>query len=152
MELLRQLLSQYVEKQENAQRHFVNKGHGSEFKPVRYGENRQNYQRHNYQNFNRYSSDQNRDTNSSSTSVETFATNVQGKGRFVPNCLNPCVFCQGSHFNDECDQYKELADHKQHLRSQGRCFLCLKTRHVFRDCTLNPKNGCYYCGKKRHHN
>ena len=147
MELLRQLLSQYVEKQENAQRHFANKGYGSEFKPVRYGENRQNYQ-----NFNRYSSDQNRDTNSSSTSVETFATNVQGKGRFVPNCLNPCVFCQGSHFNDECDQYKELADRKQHLRSQGLCFLCLKTGHIFRDCTLNPKNGCYYCGKKRHHN
>ena len=44
MELLRQLLSQYVEKQENAQRHFANKGYGSEFKPVRYGENRQNYQ------------------------------------------------------------------------------------------------------------
>ena len=41
---------------------------------------------------------------------------------------------------------------KQHLRSQGRCFLCLKTGHIFRDCTLNPKNGCYYCGKKRHHN
>ena len=74
-------------KQENPQRHFANKGYGGEFKLVRYGENHQNYQ-----NFNRYSSDQNRDTNSSSTSVETFATNVQGKGRFVSNCLNPCVF------------------------------------------------------------
>ena len=91
MELLQQLLSQYVEKQENAQRHFANKGYGNEFKPVRSGENHQNYQ-----NFN-HLSDQNRDTNSSSASVETFSTNVQGKGRFVPNCLNPCVFCQGSH-------------------------------------------------------
>ena len=119
MELLRQLLSQYVETQENAQRHANVKGNGNEFKPVRYGEGRQNHQ-----NFNRYLNDRNRDrdTNSSSGSVETFATNVQ-KGRFVPNCLNPCVFCQGGHFNNECDQYKELADRKQQLLSQGRCFL-----------------------------
>ena len=58
MELLRQLLSQYVEKQENAQRRFAN-----EFKPVRYEESHQNYQK-----FNRYLSDQNRDTNSLSAS------------------------------------------------------------------------------------
>ena len=147
MELLRQLLGQYVEKQENTQRHFANKGYRNEFKPVRYGESCQNYQ-----NFNQYLSDQNRDTNSSSASVETFATNVQGKGKFVPNCLNPCTFCQGSHFNNECDQYKEMTDRMQHLLSQGCGFVCLKAGHIFRDCTLNPKNGCYYCGKRRHHN
>ena len=112
------MLSQYVETQKNAQRHFASvKGYESEFKPVRYGEGRQGYQ-----NFNRALSDHNRDTNSFSTSVEAFATNVQRKGKFVPNCLNPCVFCQGDHFNDECDRYKELADHKQRLLSQGRCF------------------------------
>ena len=83
--------------------------------------------------------------------METFATNVQ-KGKFVSNCLNPCVLCQGGHFNDEGDQYKELADSKQQLLSQGRCFLCLKTGNIFRDCTLNPKNGYYYCRRKKHHN
>ena len=148
MELLRQLLSQYVETQEKAQRHANVKGYGNEFKPVRYGESRQNHQ-----NFNRHLNDHNRDrdVNSSSGSVETFATNVQ-RGKFVSNCINPCVFCQGGHFNDECDQYKELADRKQQLLSQGCSFLFLKTGHIFRDCTLNPKNGCYYCGRKRHHN
>ena len=65
---------------------------------------------------------------------------------------NPCVFCQGEHFNDECDQYRELPDRKQRLLSQGQCFLCLKTDHVFRDCSFVQKSGCYYCGKKRHHN
>ena len=65
---------------------------------------------------------------------------------------NPCVFCQGEHFNDECDQYRELSDRKQQLLSQGRCFLCLKTGHVFRDCSFVQKSGCYYCGKRRHHN
>ena len=58
----------------------------------------------------------------------------------MPNCLNPCVFYQGGHLNDECDQYKELAGCKQQLLSQGHCFLCLNTGHIFRDCTLPPKN------------
>ena len=137
MELLRQVLSQYVKTQENAQRHANVKGYGNEFEPVRYRESHQNYQ-----NFNQHLNDRNRgrDVNSSSGSVEAFATNVQ-KGKFVFNCLNPCVFCQGAHFNDECDQYKELADRKQQLLSQGRCFLCLTTGPIFRDYTLNPKMG-----------
>ena len=36
--ILRQLLSHYVETQENAQRHVNVKGCDNEFKPVRYGE------------------------------------------------------------------------------------------------------------------
>jgi len=63
-----------------------------------------------------------------------------------------CVFCSGQHFNDECDKCKELNDRKQQLLAQGRCFLCLKPGHMFRDCTFTQKNGCYYCGKQRHHN
>jgi len=68
--------------------------------------------------------------------------------------VSPCVFCRGQHFNDEYDKYKELNDHKQQLQAvlaQGRCFLCLKPGHMFRDCTFTQKNGCYYCGKQRHH-
>ena len=38
---------QYVETQENAQRHFANKGYGNEFKPVRYGESHQIHQNFN---------------------------------------------------------------------------------------------------------
>ena len=53
----------------------------------------------------------------------------------MPNCLYSCVFCQGGHFNDD-DQYKESADCKQQLLSQGHCFLCLKTGNIFRDCNL----------------
>ena len=40
-------LNQYVETQENAQRHFANKGYGNEFKPVRYGESHQIHQNFN---------------------------------------------------------------------------------------------------------
>ena len=44
MELLRQLLSQYVETQENAQRHLAAKGYGYE---MRHSESRQGYQKFN---------------------------------------------------------------------------------------------------------
>ena len=27
--------------------------------------------------------------------------------------LYPCVFCKGSHFNDNCDEVKTVADHKR---------------------------------------
>ena len=103
MELLQKFLSQCVETKENAQRHFANiKGYVT---GVRDGESRQGYQR-----YNRYPNDHNRDTKPSSASVETFAANVQRRGKFV---YNPCAFCQGEHFNDECDQYRELSDRKQ---------------------------------------
>ena len=103
MELLKKFLSQYVETKENAQRHFANiKGYVT---GVRDGESHQGYQR-----YNQYRNDHNRDTKPSSASVETFAANVQRRGKFV---YNPCAFCQCEHFNDECDQYRELSDCKQ---------------------------------------
>ena len=44
IELLRQLLSQYLETRENAQRHANVKRYGNEFKPVKYGKSHQNHQ------------------------------------------------------------------------------------------------------------
>ena len=43
------------------------------------------------------------------------------KGREVP-----CVFCKGDHFNDECKNFKSLAERKQKLLTLGRYFLCFK--------------------------
>jgi len=108
MELLRQLLSQYVQMQENAQRHLAAnvRGYGYE---MRHGESCLGYQK-----FNQYSSHQGRNaTKSSSAPVETYATNIQRKGKFVSSSWNSCVFCQGENFSDECDQYRELAECKQ---------------------------------------
>ena len=49
---------------------------------------------------------------------ETFAVDIQKKAKSTPR--NPCLFCQGQHFNDESEQYKLLlADHKQRLLSFG---------------------------------
>ena len=66
--------------------------------------------------------------------------------------VKKCLFCRDQHFNDECEQYKSLADRKQKLLSFGQCFLCFKTGHTFRECPLIQKSVCYYCGKRGHHN
>ena len=58
------------------------------------------------------------------SSVETFAVDVQKKTKGTAR--NPYLFCRGQHFNDECEQYKSLADRKQRLLSFGRCFLFLR--------------------------
>ena len=42
-------------------------------------------------------------------SVETFAANVERK-RIAPR--NPCIFCKGDHFNDECESFKSLTERK----------------------------------------
>jgi len=112
---------------------------------TRYGDSRQNLSRY-------WSDCKDGNRQPSGASVEALATSVQGRGKGAYTAVSPCVFCRGQHFNDEYDKYKELNDHRQQLLAQGRCFLCLKPGHMFRDCTFTQKNGCYYYGKQRHHN
>ncbi|XP_065891574.1 uncharacterized protein [Dysidea avara] len=138
MELLRQLLSRYVIVQENAYRRVANaKGRNYDYRPVRHEggqKESQSLSGGGKQLLNQ-------------ASVDTFTTNVQRRGR-SPSC----VFCRGDHFNDECDRVKTLAERKRKLITQGRCFLCFKVGHTFTDCSSPQRYGCYYCGKKQHHN
>jgi len=101
---------------------------------------------------NQYTSAAANNQTSNQLPTETFATNVQRRTRSGFRNQNPCAFCQGEHFNNECDQYKVLTERKQRLLSLGRCFLCFKIGHTFKDCLLIQKSSCYYCGKKGHHN
>ena len=138
MQLLRKLLNQYVMVQENAQRRVSIRGSSQQGRQV----NRLPANRDAVRNSNHQTPDQ--------LSDGTFAVGIQKKTKGTPR--NPCVFCQGQHFNDECVQYKLLADRKQRLLSFDRCFLCFKTGHTFRECPLIQKSVCYYCRKKGHHN
>ena len=139
MQLLRKLLSQYVMVQENSQRQVNNvRGDSLQGRQV----NRSPTNRDILRNTNNQMPDQ--------SLVETFAVDVQKKTKGTPH--NPCLVCWGQHINDECKQYKSLADRKQRLLSFGRCFLCFKTGHTFRERPLIQKSVCYYCGKRAHHN
>ena len=60
-----------------------------------------------------------------------------------------CVFCRGQHFSDKCNVVSDVEARKEFLRKAGKCFLCLRSGHVLRDC--ERKKGCYYCKKFSHH-
>ena len=63
----------------------------------------------------------------------------------------PCIFCKGIHFNDSCDKFVTVADRKTQLSSQGRCFVCLKVGHTYKECLNARSKSCYYCHKVGHH-
>ena len=136
IDLLRRLLNQYIAVRENAQRR-VNNARGNIF------------QRNNFQGRQTNRSHMNPDATGNQSSVETFAANVERK-RIAPR--NPCIFCKGDHFNDECESFKSLTERKQKLLTQGRCFLCFKAGHTFKDCPSIQRYSCHYCGKRGHHN
>ncbi len=59
-----------------------------------------------------------------------------------------CVFCNGNHFNDQCDTYKSLNERLRRLKLKGLCYMCFNIGHHKRDCTQKLK--CVYC-KGHHH-
>ncbi|XP_048002639.1 uncharacterized protein LOC125239169 [Leguminivora glycinivorella] len=57
-----------------------------------------------------------------------------------------CIFCSGSHFNDECTSIKTIEGRKKRL--SDRCFICLKLGHRVNEC--KRRKPCYHC--KGQHN
>ena len=144
MQLLRKLLNQHITIQESAQRRVANaKGR------VHTNDSRQAKQddvRNTYPSSAELNKGDRRMYNE--TPVDTFATNVRrGNGKNM--C---CVFCKGDHYNDECEKFKLLSERKQRLITQGRCFVCFKVGHTFRDCPSTQRQSCHYCEKRGHHN
>ena len=146
MELLRKLLTEYITIQECAQRRVAN-AKGRVY--TQDGE-QVNYRRDDLRNTQRWSTESSKGDRRmfQETSVDTLAANVRRKG-----CKSLCcVFCKGDHYNDECKKFKTLSERKQRLITQGRCFLCFKVGHTFRDCPLTQRQSCHYCERRGHHN
>ena len=58
-----------------------------------------------------------------------------------------CVFCRKNHTASRCDVVTDISTRKSILRKRGRCYLCLKTGHIIRQCEAKYK--CVKC-KGRH--
>ena len=86
------------------------------------------------------------------TSAEALVTNtdVPNQGKKSREATQPCIYCKGNHFNDSCQQYRNVSVRKKQLQKQGRCFICLKTGHVSKDCSTKFKP-CYFCKMVGHH-
>ena len=64
-------------------------------------------------------------------------------GKFV------CVYCKGRHSPDKCNIITDYSARKNILRQQARCFLCLKSGHVLRNCR-NTSYKCLNCHGRHH--
>ena len=89
------------------------------------------------------------DTIASETLV-TNASNFHPKNK-ANEVMRPCVFCKGDHFNDCCTLYKSVYDRKKQLQGQGRCFICLRIGHTFKECPSALSKSCYYCKRTGNH-
>lgn len=93
------------------------------------------------QQFNKMSLQGKRDTYSVKKPPSQ-SLNISRQGKPPPA---PCAFCQGNHWNGECDQFKSSEDRLQRARLSNLCLKCLATNHQTKECTKNVS--CYFCHK-----
>ncbi len=59
-----------------------------------------------------------------------------------------CVYCSQSHPSSSCSSVPATASRRHILKSNGRCFNCLRRGHVLRACRSSFR--CQKCKKKHH--
>ena len=64
-----------------------------------------------------------------------------------PNQGPWCTYCKGQHPSAKCAVVTDISARKQILREKGKCFRCLRSNHLARECT---SKACYRCGKQHH--
>ena len=60
----------------------------------------------------------------------------------------PCSFCKMEHPSNKCDVVTHLSARKAILQEKQKCFNCLRTGHIVKNCSANSK--CYLCDGKHH--
>ena len=73
----------------------------------------------------------------------TLFSNQEGP---LPNKEMWCTFCNGPHPSNRCAVVTDPETKKNILRQKGRCFGCLRSGHISKDCSAR----CYRCGGKHH--
>ena len=59
-----------------------------------------------------------------------------------------CAFCKGNHYSDKCNAVTDIFSRKESLRRSGKCFVCLKSGHMSRNCSIAKT--CFHCKEKGH--
>ncbi|XP_057305140.1 uncharacterized protein LOC130642082 [Hydractinia symbiolongicarpus] len=60
---------------------------------------------------------------------------------------NTCIFCEETHWSDECPKYTTISARKEIIK--GRCFSCFSPNHQSKEC--KKMKSCYHCGESRRH-
>ena len=59
-----------------------------------------------------------------------------------------CIYCRRGHSSSRCTVVTDVEARKSILRNKGRCFVCLKSAHIARECKSN--NRCFKCNSRHH--
>ena len=154
VKLLRESLASYINIHENAQRHEYN----SKSSFNRGQRRNDNYSQRRNDNYGQRRNENYSTEKQSNQFVDTLMVDStknigkQGNQQRRREPSFPCIFCKGAHFNDNCDKFITAVDRKHQLTTQGRCFICLKIGHLFKECPNAYSKLCCYCRKTGHHN
>ena len=58
-----------------------------------------------------------------------------GEGLLSREVKVKCMYCEKSHWSDECQKYKTISERKSRLR--GRCYVCFSDKHLVRECKIH---------------
>jgi hypothetical protein len=61
----------------------------------------------------------------------------------------PCFFCDGDHWSNECPKYRTAEERIKITKDNKRCLSCLKPGHFTSKC--QKQRNCYHCKKRGHH-
>ena len=56
---------------------------------------------------------------------------------------NTCVYCEKKHFSLKCSTVTDIAIRRNILQKKGLCYVCLRGKHISRNCTVKYK--CAKC-------
>ncbi len=73
----------------------------------------------------------------SRSSAQTLAATLEGNSDMK---VIKCVYCGESHYPDQCKTFPTYDKRMEVLKKAGRCFLCLETKHLAKDCPESTLN------------
>ena len=59
-----------------------------------------------------------------------------------------CVYCRRDHVSSRCSIITDIKARKAILRNKGRCFVCMRSGHIARECKSNYR--CVKCNSRHH--
>ena len=77
------------------------------------------------------------------TKYQASASNLYERDDQTNETKPKCVYCREYHFSASCTRVQDSSNWKDILTRDKRCYLCLRTGHITRDC--KKQQNCRRC-------